>query len=772
MESGVVHHQSHLDRMFRQETGVLELSYINDVKVLFGLASFIKSGSCTEIRLESPNNLRIVNFVLNEIAQGQDTLQRIHFDLWSSETIESVDLFNDAIAAHANSLKEISLWCRFSCEFVSRLIPCFPKTLESLDLSENILSGDSFLDPLITFIEQSELVFLRLANCSMKLHQKNEFVKRLLFTTCPIALEAIEGVDFTDCEEVPRKIKQQLKELPLKTRKKTLGYTEGGIFTAGDLNVQLMDHIRSSLVMKRLVGASVRVWWQATNDENRSCYSGRFWPARVIRVNPLDLTFVVEYDNQEIDHIPCKFVQPVNPFNYGGGLQADYVGCILGQVYWEALQKSIAKFKREYTMSLTPEFRLRGTSVCGNGTTETHCIATTRDDGVKDQNAAMVSSLKRHSNMIIEPNGPNKFGAYESVNDKRSHSTSPSNQHRDTSSAIVRTPRKFDNEKEYTDGQETCAPYNQSPTTATPGYAKSSLTPTQDGDSKEQKKSPQQMFALKAKNNVDIYSIIQKFMHGHGVIPGQTLSDFSTVRFQRNLETCLGLETNMSGSILFPGDMCEFRDVLDIDGTDPSDYVGLVKLVQKQDPYYHCLCIYQDYDSISEVDNNDIRRVALLPWYSWCRLALNIERSILSNRHMHVPQVLSNEFRYVIKLSFEIPDAPPNPLEMETCDLGELLLEYRDIITTHPRAVPPENKRDGKDSPSDPAMFKQLKHKLFKQQQKLDAMTELYTNAIKELEKERNRNMELQSNLKCILCFGNRVDCLLGPCGHFCFCQK
>ena len=59
------------------------------------------------------------------------------------------------------------------------------------------------------------------------------------------------------------------------------------------------------------VGDKVRVWWPPTDDEDRTDYSGMFWPVVVSKVTGSKVQ--VKYDNGEVESVALEHLQPADP---------------------------------------------------------------------------------------------------------------------------------------------------------------------------------------------------------------------------------------------------------------------------------------------------------------------------------------------------------------------------------------------------------------------------------------------------------------------------
>ncbi|GIX61781.1 zinc C3HC4 type protein [Babesia caballi] len=797
-----------LKKMFRSDSNTLSLCYVKDVKAVMGIASFMNSHEVKIINIVDPAHTSILTHVLGEIALVRNQLEVLNIDLWSSGDPDLIELMGRAFSAHKDSLLEISLKCRVGAKFVADLLPLVPSNIEVLDLSENILSDPVFLQPLMDFVKCSEIRVLKLFNCSVRSHVLDELVSILIANRTPLSLDAIEGVDISGCEEIPKTVRHSLRDPPAKTRKEQMGYNDIGVPPHRDSGVQFLDYIKSALLMRRLVGSRVRVWWPATSDEKRSAFAGRFWPAKVLRVNPIDMIFVVEYDNQEVDRVLCKFIQPESAFCYGGGVNANFVRSLFGVNYFN---------------SLSNELKTRPSSTQFFG--QSNAAAQERDSisqmlHPKMDSAAPLSNTGENSVNVCPPmdlpgnsyfsgspgnnswsmqlgNGLNANQSQSSMSNQMQpnptlaqgdavyHTPLPTVPQVSEKRTPLPQPDQFNvapsgNQYMEIDGH---GPLDQQyrckrDYAATSGFSSSenadtitrpskqaAIAGSSAGDSNNKNKSNEEE---------DVPHVLSK---EYDFIP-KMLDDLTQTSNRRNtelffpkglshiatdcmlnVETVAGLDIGYSGNVLQPGDLCEFRDPLDSDGSDPSDYIGVIKEVNEREPLYKVICVYQDDEDEVELDSNDVRRLSLLPWYFWVALVMAVERHALMSRrlsdrevlHIALPDCLLCPKKRDPAKPFK--GSPPNPLEMQLLSLQECSEEMKKLPPTHPRLSYAPAKHCGH-----PGVSELLQYQLRSQGKKLNSLFELYEAARVELEKEREMTIEIQSKLNCVVCFEKWVS--------------
>ncbi|GFE52945.1 zinc C3HC4 type RING finger protein [Babesia ovis] len=875
-----------LQRMYRGESGRLILCYVKDKKALDGLADFVNKHNVKTVKFIEPSYASIFTHLLQELALVKNKVEVLHIDLWSNGAPELVELIGNALAANKDSLVELSLKCRFTSKFLASLLPLLPTNIEVLDLSENILSDIAFLQPLLDYIKCSDLHFLKLSNCSLRGNILNDFVKRLLSITTPLSLDALDGLDLSACEEIPKNIRQTLRDPPVKTRKEQMGYANIGIQPHRSCNVQLLDYLKSSLLMRRLVGSRVRVWWPASSDEQRGSFAGRFWPAKVLRVNPIDMVFVVEYDNQEVDHIPCKYIQPESAFLYGGGLNKNFLPSLFGSNYFKNLSNELKlvhsldvlelestpssdgnvetsstksesdKPKRYVSKSANTKRPLsktdnstrsaakpaKPTSAINAGNPTTSVLTTVNASVLPSHipqthyhpdfhgivpcgppsiilpqptnlwpvhitnrinfvpTANMLYSMLNSSPKSHHIVGPT---SYVVLNDDRIYQT-PTTTKRSThphkrqtislNSYNLSTPlNKMVKSEGYVTGDSLyqlvpSAGHPPAPLylSTMPGYSIMQTVPTQIYHMEEEsaddmsetveekvESDPKHEMCRDLEFTPKMLKELLQSCHRRNYDPvfPEDLSHIASQSID-NVETIKGLDVEYSGNLLEPGDICEYRDPLDSDGIDPSDYIVVIKEVNKVEPLYRVCYLYHDDDDEISVYSHSVRRLALMPWYLWVTLVMKLERQMLFSKGLSDPNVLEKTLAdclfcpQKVDLDSDFLENPPNPLEMQLQSLYERAFHVSESFLTHPRIRPKqEQELEVGDS------IEGLRCQLGQQQQKLDALQKLYEDAQKQLEEERDLNARLQAKLHCVVCFEQRINCLLNPCGHFNFCS-
>lgn len=793
-----------LQKMLRGDTSTLNLRYIKDRKSIEGLADFINRDSVKVLTFVEPAHASIFTYLLEELGKVRDRIEVLHLDLWSNGAPELIELLGKAFRANAGSLLEISLRCRLGAKFIAELLPYMPNNLEVLDLSENILSDKVFLEPLMDFIRCSELHVLKLANCAIRSETLEELASRLNSNHSPISLEALEGIDLSSCDEIPKTIRSHLKDPPAKTRKDLMGYGNIGHPPQRDAAVQYLDYLKSALLMHKLVGARVRVWWPATSDESRSGFAGRFWPAKVLRVNPIDMILVVEYDNQEVDRVPCKFIQPEAPFLYGGGVNPNFLKSMFGTCYYAALSKELTSRPQPIPMV---------TQIPTSSSLEGDCVATTMHSGMDhmnnmcatvDSNMGMCPPMDHcdpsyycssqttdtwpvqitnnvHSMTPISNNGVNggQMIQGEAMNTgvvmaPTRHSQGQKRipgKHDDHSNSLnnSKRPHQYDDGASVASDQLTGRGDITDGTTVKHGRGKRSRNSSQNSSTKNDNYDTSKAYDFIPKMLDEL--TMSSSRRGCDVYYPADLSHIAT-DCGKNVETLVGLDISFSGNILEPGDVCEFRDPLDTDGSDPSDYIGVIKSVNNREPLYKVICVYQDNEEEVELDSTDVRRLTMLPWHLWVSFVMAVERHILLSKRLIETAILHttlSECLLCVKKRDPIKPfkgTPPNPLEMPLQLLTEYASEIKSFSSGHPRLALLRYTR-GEDAES----MENLRFQIRKQQQKIDALLEIYEAIRLELEKERDLNIELQAKLNCVVCFEKRINCLLNPCGHFNFCN-
>ncbi|EKX74129.1 conserved hypothetical protein [Theileria equi strain WA] len=813
-----------LKKMFRSSDGTLTLRYIKDLKALVGLEQLLKSGKCKSISLLEPDHPSVLKYILSLLSMSENVLHGLHLDLWLSDYDNILELFQTAMKAHENTLIELTLKCRFPCSFIVQILKILPKNIQYLDLSENTHLDFTILNPLVSFIENSELKMLRLTNTTIKPHVRDEFIKMLYKIQTPFSLSSLEGISLLDSIEIPKIIRNNLRESSSISRRKQMRYADVTSPSRTDGNVQFIDHLHNILFMKRLVGSKVRVWWPATSDVNRTSFSGRYWPARVVRVNPIDLIFVVEYDNQELDNVPCRFIQPLNPFKYGGGL-TNLTHTIMGGYYFNSLmetlngnsprmnpiaEKETSNHSRALEIDLSnllpictsPAF---GSDLSTRATITGFSPKVDLSNGVKVENGTCTVDYEKFGNnktdfvsSFTESNdtgGAGVTNGYKAetlpsqVTSLKDADYSPSNSFLSNISMLSAISGEvFSYDTAMDTSQVSTSFKNVKPE----GRVTISNIDADKNGSLDGK------IAINQSGNIINFTcsncgFLNRLDCPEGMAQDNDLSlglkdivkidrnGIENFQLSLNVETHLGYQEKYSGNLLVPGDICEFRDPLDADSNDPSDYIGIVKAINKTEPLYQCICIYQDNEEVVNVDSNDIRRAVVIPWYNWSSLALSVERYAIIKRDFNaVNEILSTLYTKFFYLAVVDPNRPfktypPNPLEMKLLSLEQFSAKVENVIQKHPKIT--KTIKQQQQAPD-----RQSKELLKKQKDKINSLIEFNETLQRELQQERNKNLELQSKFNCILCFdtyvyfysyvfSRQINCMINPCGHFSFCH-
>uniref|UniRef100_A0A3B0MYE6 RING-type domain-containing protein n=1 Tax=Theileria annulata TaxID=5874 RepID=A0A3B0MYE6_THEAN len=695
-----------LRRMFKQSTTALTIRHIKDVRLLCGISELLATGKCRKIYLYETHDPEIVLYVLSAISTVRNVLSRLHIDIWNTDYKKLINLLSESLNAQSETLEHLTIKCRFPNEYLTQAIQILPNKLKVLDLSENRvlicyfrITSKASMAALVSYIETSELECVRLVNCNIKPETLGYFVNLMFEIESPFSLRTIEGVDLSECKEIPKNVRLCLKEPACVTRKRQMNYKDYSKISRYDTSVQFIDHLRNAIFMKRLVGLIVRVWWPPTEDDNRTAFSGRFWPAKVLMVNPIDLVVVVLYDNDEVDHVPCKFVQPLNPFKYGGGYTDNYSYHLLGSTHPRTNSKS--------------------------------------------------NEFKAHNEML-------NFKHKNSYDNSFGETDRESNV---DSSDLLKTPESLNTDHYKTNIN------NIVKRSSISGYSVSSVTTRYE-----------EGFLCRncGYNNNPDYAI------NHDV-------NLDSV------EKSLGLDDKFGGNLLVPGEFCEFRDPLDKFRNDPSDYIAVVRKVNKTEPLYECVCIYLDNNEVITLHSNDVRRAVVIPWYNWVSLSFKIltdrrinNDGLTPNRYQlghpnsgintlnntivnsnNIRECINSNFYYLKRLDLAELDefCPKNPLEMKLIDMNSYLVPISQEVKSHPKLTSIQkcyinhfivDVSSGKDEET----------------LKIKSLMEYNETLQRELQAERNKNNELQSKFKCILCFETEINCMLDPCSHFSFCHE
>ncbi|BAM39470.1 conserved hypothetical protein [Theileria orientalis strain Shintoku] len=680
-------------RMYNQGTQTLVIRNLTTSSHLQGMCSMFDNGSCKALVINHSLYPEVVLDILAEAAKSRNKLTDLYVDAWNIDFERFIPLLRECIVAHEESLEALTVKCRMPLYYMTMMFDFIPTTLKTLDLSDNDIAEPAFVSILTEYIRSSDLELVRLINSKLKADLINELVKLILDIENPFPLKKIDGVDFSMCDEIPKCVRQSMTESLKFARKHQMSYKDYSTIDNNEVSSHFMDYVRNVMFMKRMVGMEVRVWWPATKDDNRTSFAGRLWPAKIIMANPVDLVFVVKYDNEDIDHVPCKHVQPKSPFKYGGGLD------------------------RNYLYYLT-----------GPGGITSRCVNLRKE---LDRNISRVRYISTERVQI-------------------SHHPCKNNGVETETNEVLKTPEN------------------------TKAMDSAHSNSTKGGSTSFSSRYENEFLCINCGfvNNIDVCM--------------RSEVDLDTV------ESVLGLEEKYKGNLLVPGEFCEFRDPLDQFRNDPSDYMGVVTKVNESEPLYECVCIYQDNEEVISVHSKDIRRTVVVPWYNWVEMAFKLllerrkvfeklkqssqERTPAKRYQEHslktAPSdepvengleeynILNRNFYYLSPI--EIEDlkeyVPPNPLEMKLVTLNRYASLVSSKITSHPRLQ--GIFRHTTNNQMDPISLK------------LKSLTEFNEILQMELQNERDKNIELQSKFKCIVCFDTEINCVLDPCTHFSFCYE
>ncbi|UKJ88337.1 hypothetical protein MACJ_000781 [Theileria orientalis] len=837
-------------RMYNQGTQTLAIRNLKRRIHLHGMCSMLDSGSCKTLIINQSLYPEIVLDILAEAANSQNKLTELYIDSWNVDYERFITLLRECIGAHQESLEVLTVKCRLPMDYLTMMFDFIPKTLKILDLSDNDITDSAFFNTFIKYIRTSDLEVIRFVNCKMKPHLINELVKLILKIEIPFALKKVDGLDFSTCDEIPKCVRQTMTE-PLKlTRKRQMNYRDYSTIDNNEVSSHFMDYIRNVVFMKRLVGMDVRVWWPATKDDNRTSFAGRLWPAKIIMANPVDLIFVVKYDNDDIDHVPCKYVQPKNPFKYGGGLEPNYIYHLTGS---GGNINGCANMKKELESNNS---RVRVNNNDGRGNCGGSII---KADGFGSGGAYKSSVMDKTinnaglgANTVVTDCGSkgyhfrsrkkndikvggihNSHNSTENVLSSRDHYKN-SGVDRATNE-LLRTPEKT---KTMTTSQADLT-----------SCASARYTPRYENEFVCIKCGFVNNVEMCMRSEVDLESV----------------------------ESILGLDEKFKGNLLVPGEFCEFRDPLDQFRNDPSDYIGVVTKVNESEPLYECVCIYQDNEELISVYSKDVRRTLVVPWYNWVELTFKLllaRRKVFDKLKHNSPERKPSRYMqyspntstdtmcgtsdYVVdtpvkinskysidtsssttatpshhslssftprELKFssssdavfsvsESAESTPNrtyekrdyatadgfEIEEETTPWGKLFeegIEEYDVLNTSLYYLSPIKLEDLNEYlPPNPLEMKLItlnsyanlvcskiknhpklhddgtSNQMDTINLKLKSLTEFNEILQKELQYERDKNIELQSKFKCILCFDTEINCVLDPCTHFSFCHE
>lgn len=506
---------------------------------------------------------------------------------------------------------------------------------------------------------------------------------------------ATRCVDFTDISDIPSNIR--------------VAKPSGGGLCVRQHNGPLLEYLRNRAFLQKLTGSRVRIWWPPTDEESKTDFSGRYWPAKVVRTNPASLVLTVTYDNGETENVKHDSVQPCSPFEYGGGIAA---AGELGDFNVDGrLVKKLRDTTQEERQEIGEVKQLRGS--------------------------------------------------------KERQKTIP------TSSRTKRGGRWTGDRKKSIRQRTTSRPCAREKSTNTPN--KSPCT----GRSTLSPKYPSSSFTSSGTVCSSLPGFYQRCVR----------------KWPTSVEVeLLGVEASQHvGNLLWRGELCEFRDPDEHQGTDPSDFVGVVVSVENEEPLYRIYYLYHDEDGICPVASRDIRRAVVVRWEDWREWLLLRERR--KAQFYTTTNSVTNDgddpslppvppFEYIRPLADVSLASIRNPLPRSSPMLMKLLdqFEFKRFFCTpdrpcHPKIELSQARRQLKELPKSALLGElfQLQSELldYKHQARKATATELECHKLRVvLDEAKAKINDLEAELNCMVCFTRRIDCVLKPCMHFSFCHE
>ncbi|KEP60088.1 UNVERIFIED_CONTAM: hypothetical protein HHA_219640 [Hammondia hammondi] len=273
-------------------------------------------------------------------------LQILHVHLWGLDwTPEMIKLLGQVFAASAATLESVALRCRVSAPVLTEMLERLPTNVRYLDVSENMLGGDTTVVPVLeTLLRRNAIESLKVSQVGWSRESKELFAKAVENLGVFNCLQWLEGVDLSEWLAIPPQVFMQaavpvppcssvaattaplahlyghrygISGSPGASRAAAAALAKS--LPATTVNYTLLRYLRIRTFLPMLVGKKVRVWWKPTCETQRTDFSGRYWPARVVHGCTDTLVCKLVYDNNEQDFISLRYLQPYHPFKYGGG---------------------------------------------------------------------------------------------------------------------------------------------------------------------------------------------------------------------------------------------------------------------------------------------------------------------------------------------------------------------------------------------------------------------------------------------------------------------
>lgn len=190
-----------LDKFMKKDGENLCFHNLRDFRIIQDFESFVKSGKCNSIEILGPINLDVLEKILEILLGVTDMIKVLRMEIWLNRCNRIIDLLKGVLGCHGRLLVDVTLRCSLGADSMAQLLDAIPPGVVALDIAENLLENSLFVKPLINLIRKGNLQYLKLSNCSIKSHVRDDIVKQLLAIQRAFALKTIEGRHSAKSEE-------------------------------------------------------------------------------------------------------------------------------------------------------------------------------------------------------------------------------------------------------------------------------------------------------------------------------------------------------------------------------------------------------------------------------------------------------------------------------------------------------------------------------------------------------------------------------------------
>ncbi|CEL97043.1 unnamed protein product [Vitrella brassicaformis CCMP3155] len=772
----------------------LHVSGVRDTKSLTeDLASFLRSHGVTSVVMND-SGLAPLTFILRQLAGCEGCVEKLSIDCWGVAWTPTLQVaFKEACDSNPH-LTTLTVRLRLKGLEMVEMLMCVPEKVEVLDIGDNMMDK-SVIPLLVGMIGRCHLQTLLMDKCGVgnNIDWLNTFYQQLIELP-HIALECLEGLDLSLVADLPIPVRKALKNPSRdKVRLPGAGRTDRSRAMSMWPNGPFIDYIRNRAFSDIVKGQSARVWWPPTEDEAKTDFSGRYWPAKVLRCNPVDLVFTVQYDNSEVENVTARDIQPPSPYHYGCHTPpASRIPFPYASAEPTPTPTPGPRRPSPAPAPSTPRDGQSCSAVCG---AKAEAIPMT--DGEKSAAADDVEMTpadagpanKRKGNEELPPPKAAKKLAREG-------SDCPGADAEKSPSAAAPGPSETDTATQDRD-------------TPTAGKGSRRIKRKAQGKSKKGKRDSQAADGTPVSASVSPSAAAAAGGCGGGGSPaagavarGDIYVTDREIYGDGGAVDAVAVPAELEGCVLAIGEFCEFRDPEE--SSDPSDYFGYVVGIQRHEPMYTVRYVYYDDHDVVPVSSKDIRRAAIIPYVQWRDAHLDIVFAKKRGDHLLDNEASSSPAAAAAAAARQSTNDPApempmfllRPVARRVCressaryvppsvlDFKHLSAEvfgqwlYRQSLHEHPRLTDTAHRarlhQKSKDELVDEVERLQSQVAILSQKNHKRVATDTEVSKLRrQVEEYHSQIQTLQSDLRCMICCERRFHCVLKPCLHFQFCSQ